>query len=90
MDVSEAQEAKQLRDENARLKRLGGGPEPGQGSVAGNPKKRMELVAMKAAVEQMRAEYAFSQRPACGLLTIPVSNYRYQARSSDELAIGVS
>ena len=33
---------------------------------------------MKAAVEQMRGEYAFSQRRACGLMTMAVSSYRYQ------------
>ena len=46
MDVSQAQEAKQLRDENTRLREAGGGSESGQGSVAvGDPKKRVELVA---------------------------------------------
>ena len=32
----------------------------------------------------MREEYAFSQRRACGLMTIAVSSYRYQTRRSDE------
>src|ERR1700677_696957 len=44
----------------------------------------MELTVMKAAVEQVRQEYAFSQRRACGLLTMAVSSYRYQGRRSDE------
>ena len=44
----------------------------------------MELVALKAAVEQVRGEYAFSQRRACGLMTMAVSSYRYQSRRSDE------
>ena len=35
---------------------------------------------MKAAVGQMRQEYAFSQRRACGLMTVAVSSYRYQSR----------
>lgn len=39
---------------------------------------------MKAAVEQIRREYAFSQRRACGLLAVAVSSYRYEARGSDE------
>ena len=85
MDVSEAQEAKQLRDENTPASQAGGGSEPGQGSAAvGDSKKRMELVAMKAAVEHVEQEYAFSQRRACGLLMVAVSSVRYQARSSDE------
>jgi hypothetical protein len=39
---------------------------------------------LKAAVEQVRGEYAFSQRRACGLVTMAVSSYRYQSRRSDE------
>ena len=39
---------------------------------------------MKAAVGQVREEYAFSQRRACGLMASAVSSYRYQARRSDE------
>jgi putative transposase len=34
MDVSEAQEAKQLRDENTKLEEAGGGSESGQGCAA--------------------------------------------------------
>ena len=44
----------------------------------------MELVARKAAVEQMQQEYAFSRRRACGLLAVAVSSCRYQSRRSDE------
>ena len=32
----------------------------------------------------MRGEYAFSERRACGLMTMAVSSYRYQSRRSDE------
>jgi putative transposase len=32
----------------------------------------------------VRAEYAFSQRRACRLVTVAVSSYRYQARGDDE------
>jgi hypothetical protein len=40
--------------------KAGGGSEFGQRSAAiGDPKKRLELVALKAAVEQVRGEYAF-------------------------------
>ena len=39
---------------------------------------------MKAAVEQVQQECAFSQRRACRLLMVAVSSVRYQARSSDE------
>src|SRR6266481_9151208 len=33
---------------------------------------------------QIREEYAFSQRRACGVMTIAVSSYRYQTRRWDE------
>ena len=35
-------------------------------------------------MEQVRQEYAFSQRRACRLLTVAVASYRYQARGDDE------
>jgi putative transposase len=74
MDVSQAQEAKQRRDENTKLRKLVGGSESGQGSFAvGKSKKRVELVALKGAIEQVREEYAFSQRRACGLLAVAVA-----------------
>jgi putative transposase len=44
----------------------------------------VELVALKAAVEQVRQGYAFSQRRACNLMLLAVSSYRYQTRRSDE------
>ena len=39
---------------------------------------------MKAAVEHVQQEFAFSQRRACGLLRVAVSSVRYEARHSDE------
>ncbi len=39
---------------------------------------------MKAAVEHLQQQYAFSQRRACGLLMVAVSSCRYQPRHSDE------
>jgi putative transposase len=44
----------------------------------------VELVVRKAAVEQVGQGYAFSQRRACGLLSVAVSSYRYQTRRLDE------
>src|SRR5438552_6689263 len=84
MDVSQAQEAKQLRDENTRLRKLVADSESGQGSIAvGDPKKRVELVALKAAIGQMKQEYAFSERRACGVVMVAVSTYRYETRRSE-------
>jgi putative transposase len=39
---------------------------------------------MKAAVEHVQQQYAFSQRRACGLLMVAVSSCRYRPRNSDE------
>jgi len=39
---------------------------------------------LKAAVEQVRQQYAFSQRRACRLMLLAVSSYRYRTRRSDE------
>jgi putative transposase len=39
---------------------------------------------MKAAIGQMREEYAFSERRACALMLVAVGTYRYLSRRSDE------
>ena len=44
----------------------------------------MELVALKAAIGQIGQDYAFSERRACGLMTMAVSSYRYPTRRNDE------
>ncbi|MGH9594460.1 MAG: IS3 family transposase, partial [Bryobacteraceae bacterium] len=85
MEVSEAQEVKQLREENGRLKKLVADLSLDKDALQSViPKKRMELAVLKAAVGQVRQEYAFSQRRACRLLTMSVSSYRYQSKRSDE------
>ncbi len=38
---------------------------------------------MKASVQQVREQFAFSERRACGLLRMPVSSFRYRPRQSD-------
>jgi putative transposase len=38
---------------------------------------------VKAAVEQMRGEHAFSERRACGVMELAVSSYRYRTRRDD-------
>src|SRR5579859_5707115 len=55
-----------------------------ESTAVGDPKKRLELVALKAAIEQMKQEYAFSERRACGLVMMAVSTYRYETSRSDE------
>ncbi len=38
---------------------------------------------MKAAVEQLKQEFAFSERRACGILQVPVSTFRYRSPRCD-------
>ncbi len=44
----------------------------------------MELIALKAAIEQVRQDYAFSERHACCVMMLAVSTYRYKSKCSDE------
>ncbi|HXM12576.1 MAG TPA: hypothetical protein VN946_21675 [Terriglobales bacterium] len=44
--------------------------------------KRMEFVALKAAILQVRAEHAFSERLACRLMTMAVSSYCHSQGAS--------
>jgi len=85
MDVSEAKEAKRLRDENARLKKLVADLSLDKKSLQSViEKNRMELAAMKASVEHILQKFAFTERRACRLLPIPVSSYRYKPRQNDD------
>jgi len=43
----------------------------------------MELVAVKAAIEQIRKDYAFSERRTCLLFGLAVSTYRYRSTRND-------
>ncbi|HET7209088.1 MAG TPA: IS3 family transposase [Terriglobales bacterium] len=85
MDVSQAQEAKQLRDENTKLRKLVADLSLDKEALQSViPKKRLELVALKAAIEQVQQEYAFSERRACRLMTMAVTTYRYRSQRTDE------
>jgi len=81
--VSVAQEAKQLRDENTRLRKL----------VADLSRTKEALPSEKTAggrsLEgggggQVRDEYAFSERRVGAPMTRAVSSYRCQTRRTDE------
>jgi putative transposase len=85
MSVSEAQEEKQLREENTRLKKLvvdlSLDKEMLKAVIA---KKRMELVDQRSDASWLRMEYAASSRRVCGLLTMAASSYRYVAVVGDD------
>jgi len=71
MGVSEAQEVKQLREENARLKKL----------VADlsldKDKTLLGLVVRRAKVQRLMVEFHSSERRACKLVGIPRTSCRY-------------
>ncbi len=84
MTVTEAQEAKQLRDENAKLKKLvvdlSLDKEMLKAVIA---KKRLELVDQRSDADWLRVEYAASERRVCGLMGMAASSYRYRSMRSD-------
>lgn len=84
MDVSEAQKAKRLRDENGRLRKLVADPSLDKEALQTAIEKRMELDALKVAVEHIRQKFAFTERRACRLLLVPASSYRYQPRQNED------
>jgi putative transposase len=71
MDVNEAQEAKQLRDENARLKKL---------VVDLSLDKEM----LKALIAKNGWSSLVSERRVCGLVGVAVASYRYRSQRTDE------
>jgi putative transposase len=84
MDVSEAQETRQLRDENTRLRKLVADLSLDKEALQSEIRKRLELAAMDAFVEDIQQQFAFSQRRARGLLRVAVLSFRYQSRRSGE------
>jgi hypothetical protein len=85
MDVSEAQEAKQLRDENTRLEKLVVGLSLDKEMLkAVIAKNGWRLVNQRADADWLRGEYAASERRVCGLMGMAVSSYRHQTTWCDE------
>ncbi len=85
MEVSEAQEGEAVAGGEQLAAQAGGRSESGQRSAAvGDRKKPLELVALKAAAEQMKQEHAFSERRACRLMMLTATTYRYRNQRTDE------
>ncbi len=61
MDVSQAQEAKELRDENTRLRKLMADLSPDKEALQSVIRKNGQLVALKAAVEQTKRSIVHRQ-----------------------------
>ena len=84
MEVSEAQEVKQLREENGRLKKLVADLSLDKDALQSVIRKNGWSRSLEGGCGASAEEYAFSERRACRLLTVAVSSYRYQSRRSDE------
>lgn len=85
LEVSEAQRLRQLEDENGRLKKLLADLSLDREMLrAVVAKNRHELVDRRTDANWLREQYAVSERRVCGLLSMPVSSYRYVARRCDE------
>lgn len=84
MEVSEAQEVKQLREENGRLKKLVADLSLDKDMLQSVIRKNSLNSAVKwAEVQRLRAEFAKSERHACELMSIPRSSYRYRSCQDD-------
>ena len=92
MSVSEAQELKQLRDENARLKKLLAALALDKDALQHViRKKRLQLVSLKAQLQQgrqdvreVRSHLKCSERQACKLMIVAQSSLRYQSRRAEQ------
>jgi putative transposase len=74
MDVSEAQEVKQLREENARLKKLVADLSLDKDMLESVIRKKLPgLVERRAEVRRLIGEFDTSERRVCGLVEIPRS-----------------
>ncbi len=81
--VSESQEIKHLRRENSRLKYLVAELSLDRMRCSRSSEKLTELLPKRAEVSRLRAEFAFTERHACELMSIPRSSCRYQSRKDD-------
>jgi putative transposase len=84
--MSEAQDVKQLREENARLKKLVTDLSLDKDMLQSVIRKKLAgLVERRAEVWGLRAEFATSERHVCELMSIPRSSCRYRSRRDDSM-----
>src|SRR5438477_10089026 len=84
MDVSQAQEAKQLREENTRLRKL-------VADLSLDKEALQSVIRTNGGARSLEGGYRASAggvclqpAAACGVMTMAVSSYRYQTRRWDE------
>lgn len=81
MDVSEAKRLKRLKQENAELKKGGGGIDARQPHVARHQSKKVVRVSdRRRAVDALRRAFGVSERWACRVLSLHRSSHRYCRR----------
>jgi hypothetical protein len=82
MEVSETEEVKHVRDENARLKKLVADSSLEQGHAAvGDQENISGLVGRRAELRSLLNEFQSRERHACGLMKVPRTRYRYRSAS---------
>jgi putative transposase len=84
MDVSQAQEAKQLRDENTRLRKLVADLSLDKDALQWVIEKTDGARGAEGGCRAVREQYAFSERRACRVMTMAVATYRHRSLRSDE------
>jgi hypothetical protein len=79
---------KQLQEENGRLKRFGGGADVGQGDAAGRiGKKTVTPSQRRPVVSYWHDAYRVSERRACRVSRLSVSNFRYESVQEPRMAL---
>jgi putative transposase len=83
-EVSEAEEVKHLRDENARLKKLVADLSLDKDMLQSVIRKNsLNSSARRAKVRRLLEEFAASERHVCELMAVPRSRGRYRSRRDD-------
>jgi hypothetical protein len=87
MELEQVRELKQLQEENARLKKLGGA-QPRQGDPAGYQRKKMDRPPLKRqAVTYILGHYRTNRRRACRLVGQHRSMQYYQSCKDPKTAL---
>jgi putative transposase len=85
MEVSEAQEVKQLREENARLRKLVADLSLDKDMLQSVIRKNSLVSYKDGEVQRLRAEFTTSERHICELMSIARSGCRYRSRRDDSV-----
>ena len=88
--VSEMREMRQLRDENARLKRAGGGPDAGQAHpVRGHSKKSLKPARRRQLVAWIQETFQVSTVRSCRLVQFTRAAWYRKSTARDQSALSL-